>query len=784
MSQPSTLLDALGEALSQAGQYNKDDQAAPAAILWPDKERQWAPLRPELRLRLPLLTLGEYDAAERTGPAPYIRCMLGRTLPDDRFPDNVVPIVYLPGVSRQELRAIEECPRWLQPLAELQYSGVLWTHKNGRDWTVAAFLQAADGGLGIPVAADAATREALLRALRVLAREPLSHLRSEAPLRAPFLDALLNPDEVRRLLLWMNDPEGYRTSTGQAEWTAFCNLCQHKYSLNPQTDGELAAAERLGQGKGSWAAVWQRFAEAPDAYPNLPELLRCARPGGKGGEQLALFEKATEYWPQDNQSVEAELREALLALKDRLPADSRAAIAKLEAKHGVRRSWVWARLGQAPLAASLEHLAKLAQLTRNTLAGANLQALAAAYTAGGWEADAAVLDALAAVASAEDVAAVKAAILPLYRSWLEKSATAFQAAVLKETAAYKAPLLPAAAGQSGSCIVFSDALRYDAAARLAARLQAAGFACTTRWTLAALPTVTSTAKPAISPVAGQFTGSPASLTPVVKATGAPVTAATLRKALAEAGYQVLAADECGDPSGRGWTEIGAIDQYGHGHGWKIAVHVRDELPILQERIVELLHAGWELVLVVTDHGWLMLPGGLPKVDLPQHLTVVRKGRCALMKPGAQGDQATVPWRWAPAAADATSAVAIAPGIACFEAGAEYEHGGLSPQECIVPVIEVTTTGLLMPAASIGQVTWKGLRCQIRLSGATAERRIDIRTKAADAGSSIVDKVKEAGPDGAASLLVPDEDRAGEAAFVVVLTPDGALAAQAHTTVGG
>ena len=35
-------------------------------------------------------------------------------------------------------------------------------------------------------------------------------------------------------------------SVGQAEWTAFCNLCQHKYDLNPQTDGELAAAERLG----------------------------------------------------------------------------------------------------------------------------------------------------------------------------------------------------------------------------------------------------------------------------------------------------------------------------------------------------------------------------------------------------------------------------------------------------------------------------------------------------------------------------------------------------------
>ena len=159
---------------------------APAAILWPDKERQWEPLLPELRKRLPLLTLGPYAPAERMGPAYYLRCMIARTLPDDVLPADATPIIYLPGVSRQELRAIEECPKHLQPLAELQYRGVLWTHKNGRDWTVAGFLQNADDGLGVPVGADSATRDALLRALPVLARQPVGYLRKEAPLRAPF----------------------------------------------------------------------------------------------------------------------------------------------------------------------------------------------------------------------------------------------------------------------------------------------------------------------------------------------------------------------------------------------------------------------------------------------------------------------------------------------------------------------------------------------------------------------------------------------------------------------
>ena len=51
MTDHSTLLDALEQSLLRAGQYNKNDQCPPAAILWPDKERQWEPLLPALRTR-------------------------------------------------------------------------------------------------------------------------------------------------------------------------------------------------------------------------------------------------------------------------------------------------------------------------------------------------------------------------------------------------------------------------------------------------------------------------------------------------------------------------------------------------------------------------------------------------------------------------------------------------------------------------------------------------------------------------------------------------------------
>lgn len=62
-----TVLDAIIQSLSRAGEYNPDDQVAPAVIVWPDKEHQWEPVLPVLRERLPrLLTLGGSAEKEQT----------------------------------------------------------------------------------------------------------------------------------------------------------------------------------------------------------------------------------------------------------------------------------------------------------------------------------------------------------------------------------------------------------------------------------------------------------------------------------------------------------------------------------------------------------------------------------------------------------------------------------------------------------------------------------------------------------------------------------------------
>ena len=141
--------------LRSAAAYNPDVQAAPACILWPDRERLWEPVIAQVQAELPeLLVLGDYAPEQRRGPAIWLRCAIAGTVEGIELDDETPPILYLPGVGRQDLRAVSECPEALKPLAELQYRGTLWSQVNAKDWTPRAFLSSQQGGLGLDVAGD------------------------------------------------------------------------------------------------------------------------------------------------------------------------------------------------------------------------------------------------------------------------------------------------------------------------------------------------------------------------------------------------------------------------------------------------------------------------------------------------------------------------------------------------------------------------------------------------------------------------------------------------------
>ncbi|HSF38978.1 MAG TPA: BREX-1 system phosphatase PglZ type B [Thermoanaerobaculia bacterium] len=775
-----TVLAEVLRALGRAGEYNAQDQSAPAAILWTDKDRQWEPLVLRLRAALPqLLTLGPYEPAERTGPAIWIKCMIERALPEANWPEGVVPILYLPGVSRHELRAVDECPRELQPLAELQYRGVWFTQENTKDWTVFGFLSSKRGGLSLEVVSDAATREAILHALSKLADTPVAELRVRR-LQAADFQAILQPDIVRQLLRWLNAPAAVRQGWTQEEWQAFRGSCRERYHFDPEKDGELAAAEMLGTREGGWDSVWHRFEEAPETFPNVTELLRKAKPKN---EDNLFFHR--ECWPQCNEKSEAELRSGLEKLGSLAPEAAAAGIESLETAHAARRVWVWAKLGHSPLARALEPLAMLARVTRTQLAGEDVTAMATAYAADGWRADAAVIDALACVNKAAEATAVKLAIQAVYKPWLEAGAERFQERFRKNPAGLSgAPPRELAAVGTGTCIVFADGLRLDLGKRLRTALESADLIVEESWRWAPLPPVTPTAKPAASPVADLVTGEGAEgeqLQPLVRATGQPLTSDRFRKLLIEREFQDLRGDDTGDPSGRAWTECGEIDRRGHEEQAKLARRVNEEIAGLSERIRSLFEAGWREVRVVTDHGWLLLPGGLPKVDIPQYLVESRWTRCGALKPGAKTELPTVPWYWNPEVQ-----VALAPGIGSFRANVEYSHGSLSLQECVVPGFIVRAPQPAGPAPAIVSVRWKGLRCRVQIMGAGGGWQVDLRTKAGDAASSLAmdAQPRPVSSEGEVALVVDNPDCEGTAAIVVLLDSEGRVVARQNTVVGG
>jgi hypothetical protein len=769
---------ALFQAVMAAAKGNSHTSAPVAAVLWPDKDGAWTSGLIQLQRLVPdLFVLGTYDSELRTGPAIWLKAAIAGVLPE--VAPAGVPVIYLPGVSRAELRAIESCPRDLQPLAELQYRGVFWSQANAKDWTLSAFLSSKNGGLELDVAQDKATQEALRQALEagVLLDRPLSELQGRQ-INAEWLHSLLAPNPTRDLLVWMNDAEGSRTQWTEVRWDVFNKRCKADFGFDPVADGLLVAAELLAKGKGKWAAVAELYRDSYASFPRVYDLLLKAQP-----PQLGLFDELDQLagYPQANEEREASLRYALAACDSMDATQARATINKAENEHGGRRGWLWRRMGQSPLAVALGHLSRLVALSVTLPSGNDPGQLASSYQQQGWQVDAAALDALAAVQTKVDVDAVSAALRSVYLPWLDETARRLQEAA--KTVGGLPPLGACSQGEVGNgvCTVFVDGLRYDVAVRLKERLDELGkSALSTAWT--SMPSVTASGKPWCSPVRDLVAGmkEDADFEPRVASDGKPLSAYNFRKLLADSGVQVLDKHESGDTQGRAWTESGDLDHYGHEHGIRLARDLNAQLNQVVERLEELIQAGWKRFRIVTDHGWLLLPGGLPKSELPMHQVETRWGRSAVLKDSAYGTPLTFGWDWCKEVQ-----VAYAPGVSCFVTGMEYVHGGLSLQECLVPLItlDVVASESQTVNVTIKSVTWRGLRCVVEVEASMVGLVADIRTKPALATSSLAASTK-AVQAGKASLAVADDDNVGVAAVVVLLGPDGTVLQKSPTTVGG
>jgi hypothetical protein len=128
---------------------------------------------------------------------------------------------------------------------------------------------------------------------------------------------------------------------------------------------------------------------------------------------------------------------------------------------------------------------------------------------------------------------------------------------------------------------------------------------------------------------------------------------------------------------------------------------------------------------------------------------------------------------------------MAPGIASFIAGKVYDHGGLSLQESLIPVVTVSRPAGIADqvVVAVAEVRWTGLRCRVTVEGARAGYMADLRRKANDPRTSQAGGGKPL-KDDKASLVVEDDTLAGEAISLVILNEMGQAIARVATVIGG
>ena len=776
------VVEKLIELLRNSAVYNPDTQSAPVCILWPDKESQFESIIKELQAHLPeLFILGEYAPESKTGPAIWLRCVLSNKIEDIELPKELIPILYLPGVGRQDLRAVESCPDNLKPLAELQYRGVIWSQINAKDWTILSLLKSDQGGFALDVAQDTSTKDAMKLALGNFLEEDVELLRGKRLDKDYFNSLLSGGDPIRDLLQWMNLGDEFVQKRSENEWNAFNAICKSQFGFIPKSEGQLAAAEKLALHNGVWQPIWERYREAPLRYKNIPQLIRnCKMPS------FDLFAGVEEKgnWPQWNEDEEKQLLSVLNALGDKPEHKAREALIGLEEVHGERRNLVWAELGESLLAQAIKPLSVLAQITTESLAVGTTEDIFSKYTDAGWKADDAVLQALSYADDTKSFEAISIAIRAVYLPWAQESARYLQKVASESN--YPGETIESASAvnyKDSECVLFVDGLRFDTAKRLVSLLENRGLKTLEKPYWNPLPSVTATGKPSVSPVRNKIKGieENTDFEPSVAETGQDLNNYHFKKLLKEAGWKILERNDSGDGTGNAWCEFGDIDHEGHDRGWKLAKHVDNLLSDIDERIGELLSSGWKTVRVVTDHGWLLLPGGLPKIELPSVLTNSKWGRCAVLKKGAKTEERVFPWYW-----NAHQHFVLADGISCFKKGDEYNHGGLSVQECIVLEIAVSneSASLNSNTVELTDVAWKGLRCTVAADGEFSGLKVDIRLEAGNAASSVVVSKKTFKTNGTASVVVEDEDLEGEKAYVVLLDESDGLAKQQATVIGG
>lgn len=759
------------EGFKNATAHNSSVMVAPEVILWTDPEKQWETVIVDLQKSYDALFVwGDFSPEKLTGPAIWLKTIISGKLETPDKDKTLTPVIYLPGISKSQIKDTSTVDFLLQPLVEYQYTGTYFNQYNGKDWTVMAMLMNYNDGLGLNVKQDTATKEALIKSLPVFFERDKASFTASL-IDADFINNLVFPDTISYILQWMCKGDSFLSTLDPHLKEAFSDICLSRYRFGLDYKNILEITLNLGKQENAWKQVWNYYANSPSKFPEIESLLRKAKPDDLG---TGMFKFPDSSWPQVNEALEEGLRIDLqkLAKKDLIQINS--GLKELQKKHRQRKKWVWTELGYSPLVNSLDYLFELSNETSKPYPSASLDEIIQFYTDSGFYTDTCMRKAYSSVKIEKDKSVIKDLIQLMYKPWLEKITEKFQTLVIDNFNDIKKIK---ATDTKAKFHLFVDAFRFEMAKEYVSMLEQKGVEAELKHRITAFPTLTSTAKVKSSPVANEVdTASEIKeFTPQFKS-GKTALIANFRAELESKGYQ-WDIKRGFEPDKSYWVEIGKIDTYGHQEQADMLKRMDDLFDEITEVIDIATEDGIIDITIVTDHGWLMLPGGLPSDRIIKDLTVARCGRCALIKEGVKTDLMQLPWEWNPAVH-----ITYAPGISFFRKNEEFAHGGISLQESIVPEIKIKIKQENAVKSKIENHRWINLRCNIETENAPDGFLIDIRTKFNDEGTSVVLSRSKSITDNKCSLIV-DDSVIDSAAFIVLTDDKGVIIDKENTSIG-
>ena len=139
------------------------------------------------------------------------------------------------------MRGLKNDPH-LAPLAELQYRGCFWRQENGKDRTLRAFLESKRGGLGLNVAGNQETAQALKAAIGKLLTQNTQALESLL-IDERYLNDLINPAPDETVLRWLTSPNAIHAEQGDT-WESFVTTTRSRFGVD-LSRGPLKVAQRI-----------------------------------------------------------------------------------------------------------------------------------------------------------------------------------------------------------------------------------------------------------------------------------------------------------------------------------------------------------------------------------------------------------------------------------------------------------------------------------------------------------------------------------------------------------